>query len=154
MNRVDGVTWRYVARVRARGPQNNLPRWSRSYEMVKVKDSKVLLPVVEPRAEASQMWLFQFPRYILPRCYRSPMKFFTIWMRPIVYHRSSDKDPYLPVLEVYFEEDKPTRRPIGVQGTKFLLRSGFNWNLPRLSSRLSLDLFRTQLFESSYYTKQ
>ena len=35
--------------------------------MVEIKDSKVLLPVVGPRAEASQMWLFQFPRYILPR---------------------------------------------------------------------------------------
>ena len=30
---------------------------------MKVKDSKVFLPVVEPRSEAPQIWLFQFPRY-------------------------------------------------------------------------------------------
>ena len=35
------------------GPQNNFPSWSRIYEIVKVKGSKVLLPVVEPRAEAT-----------------------------------------------------------------------------------------------------
>ena len=44
-------------------PQNNLPSWSRSDEIMKVKDSKVFLPVVEPRSEAPQIWLFQFPRY-------------------------------------------------------------------------------------------
>jgi hypothetical protein len=57
-------------------PQNNLPSWSRSCEIVKMKCTKVLLPVIERRAEASQMWLSQFPRYIPPRHYRSWFFFF------------------------------------------------------------------------------
>ena len=44
------------------GSQNNFPSWSRIYEIVKAEGSKVLLPVVEPRAEISHMWSFQFPK--------------------------------------------------------------------------------------------
>ena len=50
---VDGVrdgTWHAFMQV---GSENNLPSWSRSYEIVKAKGSKALLPVMEPRAEAS-----------------------------------------------------------------------------------------------------
>ena len=37
-------------------------------------------------------------------------------MRPIVYHRSSDKDPYpFPELEVYFKEDRSSRRPMRIR---------------------------------------
>jgi hypothetical protein len=31
------------------------------YKMMEVKDAKVLPPVAEPRAEASQMWLPNYP---------------------------------------------------------------------------------------------
>ena len=116
------------------GPQNNLFSWSRSGEIVKVKDSKVLLPVVEPRPEAPQIWLFQFPRYNFPRHYCPPWKFprfewnqlFTVEV-PIWIHT-------FLVFEVCFKEDRPTGCPKRVQEIKLLFRSGLIWSLSTFSS--------------------
>ena len=113
------------------GPKNILPSWSRSYEI----GSKVLLPVIEPRAEVSQVWLSQFPRYILARHYRPTQDFFFRfeWGRlftikvPTRIHWHT-----FPEFEVYFKGDRATRRLLYESpGNQFLPRSELK------SSRLS-----------------
>ena len=125
-------------------PQNNFPNSSRSYEIVKVKCSKVLSPVAESRPEASKMWLLQFPRYILPRRYRPPMNFSPIWLRQMCCHRAPDKDPEL--VKVYFKEDDWTDANENPGSQSSFFRWGFNWSLLD-----SLDLLRTPLSTPSEF---
>ena len=96
------------------GPQNNLPSWSRSYEIVKVKGSKALLPVVEPRAEASQMWPFQAssPQYISFRSLSIvlPWKFSRFEWGQLFAIEVRIRTHTFQELEVCCFENRPTRR--------------------------------------------
>ena len=90
---VDGVTWRYVTRIYgARGPRNNLPSWSRSYEQWKRKIQKHCCQLQNQElrhrrcGHSSSQDIF-FRGIIVP-----PWKFLQFQWGQIVYHRSSDRD--------------------------------------------------------------
>lgn len=79
--------------------------------MIEVKDEKVELPVIEPRAAVSQMWLYQFPRYIISRqqVLRSQShENFPAFNGVDDPYRTADQGPFQKI-EVYLEEDRLTR---------------------------------------------